>query len=89
MAIGNILGYFLFKQIYYIVTYKSSFKTWFVVGFLWFQKLFDTDVLGFQIELCCRCFGLLLTWRLLGDIFCKFGQFFSNLLVTLGLGINV
>jgi hypothetical protein len=30
----------------------------FVVGILSFQKWFDVDVLGFQIELCCRYLGL-------------------------------
>jgi hypothetical protein len=29
-----------------------------VAGILSFQKLFDVDVLGFQIEPCCRYFGL-------------------------------
>ncbi len=33
---GDFLGYFLFKLIYYIFTYISSFKTWFVVGILRF-----------------------------------------------------
>jgi hypothetical protein len=54
---GNFLGYFLFKQINYIFTSISSFKTWFVVGILRFQKWFD--VLGFKIEFCCRYFGFL------------------------------
>jgi hypothetical protein len=46
---GKILGYFLFKQIYYIFTQTSSFKTWFVVRILTFQKCFvvDVDVLAF------------------------------------------
>jgi hypothetical protein len=52
------LGYFLIKQIYYIFTSISSFKTWFVVGILGFQKWSYVVVLGFQIELCCRYFGL-------------------------------
>jgi hypothetical protein len=55
---GDILGYFLFKQIYYNLTYISCLKTWFVVSILRFQKWFDVDVLGFQVELCCRYFGL-------------------------------
>jgi hypothetical protein len=55
----DILGYFLFQQIYYIFAKISSFKTWFAVGISGFQKWFDVDVLGFQIELCCRYFGLL------------------------------
>jgi hypothetical protein len=46
------------KQIYSIFTKRSGYKTWFVVGILRFQKwLNDVDVLGFQIELCCRYFG--------------------------------
>jgi len=36
----------------------SSFKTWFIVGILRFQKFFDVDALGFQIELICRYFDL-------------------------------
>jgi hypothetical protein len=44
---------------------------------------FDVDVLGFQIELCCKYFGLFLTWQLFGLFFEKFGKFFSNYLVTL------
>jgi hypothetical protein len=43
---------------YYAFTRISSFKTWFVVGILRFQKWFDVDVFGFQIELCCIYFGL-------------------------------
>ncbi len=42
---------FFFKQLIYIFTVKSSFKTWFVVGMVRFQKCFDVDVLGFQIYL--------------------------------------
>jgi hypothetical protein len=48
---------------------------WFVAGILRFQKWFDVDVLGFQIELCCRYFGLFLTGRLFGLFFEKFGFF--------------
>ncbi len=48
---GDILGYFLLGQIYYIFAQISIFKTWFVVGILRFQKWFVVDVLGFQIEL--------------------------------------
>jgi hypothetical protein len=54
----DILGYFLFKQIYYNLTYISCLKTWFVVGIFRFHKWFDVDVLGFQVELCCGYFGL-------------------------------
>jgi len=57
---GDFLGYFLFKQIYYIFTKISSFKTWFVVGILRFQKWFDVDVLDFQIEFCHINFSLFL-----------------------------
>jgi hypothetical protein len=31
---GNILGYFLLKQIYYTFSYIISFNVWFVVGIL-------------------------------------------------------
>jgi hypothetical protein len=51
--------------------------------FLRFQKWFVVNVLGFQIEFCCRYFGFFLTWQLFGLFFEKFGNFFSNLLVTL------
>jgi hypothetical protein len=47
---GNILGYFLFKQIYYIFTKISSFKIWFVAGILRFQKWFDVDVFGCKLS---------------------------------------
>ncbi len=43
---GDILGYFLFKQINYIFTEISSFRTRFVVGIRRFHKWFDVDVLG-------------------------------------------
>ncbi len=82
---GDFLGYFLLKPIYYIFTWISSFITWFVVGILRFQKWFDVDVLGCQIELSCRFFWPFLIWQLFGLFFEKFGNFFSNLLVTLGL----
>jgi hypothetical protein len=65
---GNILAYFLRKQIYYIFTSMSSFKTWFVVSNLRFQKWFDAYFLGFQIELCCRYF----------DLFGCLGHFLKN-----------
>jgi hypothetical protein len=48
----------------------------FGVAILRFQKWFDVDVLDFQIELCCRYFGLVLTWQLFGLFFQKFGNFF-------------
>jgi hypothetical protein len=47
-----------------------------------FQKWFVVDVSGFQIERCCRYFGLFLTLQLFG-LFLKKLAFFSNLLVTL------
>jgi hypothetical protein len=59
----------------------SSFKTWFVIGILRFQKWFDVDVLGFQNELLA-----FFTWNLFGLLFEKLGKFFSNLLVTLFAG---
>jgi hypothetical protein len=36
----------------------NSFKTWSVVSILRFQRWFDVDVLGFQIQICYRYFGL-------------------------------
>ncbi len=36
-----------------------SFREWFVVGILSFEKCFGVDVLDFQIELFSRYFGLL------------------------------
>jgi hypothetical protein len=47
------------------------------VGILSFLKWFDVDVLGFQIELCCRYFDLFLAWRLFGLLFKKLGDFFK------------
>jgi hypothetical protein len=44
-----------------------SFKTWFVVGILSFQKRFNVDV-----------FGLFLAWRLFGLLFEKLGFFKSS-----------
>ncbi len=79
---GDILCYFLLKQIYYIFTSISSFITWFVVGILRFQKRSDVDVLGFQIKICCRHFGLFWLGDCLG-YFLKNWAIFSNLLVTL------
>ncbi len=55
---SDILGYFLLEQIYYILTYIYSFKTWSVVGILRFLKWFDVDVIDFQIEVHCRYFDL-------------------------------
>jgi hypothetical protein len=50
-----------------MVTFGAT-KTWFVVGILRFQKWFDVDILGFQIELCCRFFGLFV-WETFWAIF--------------------
>jgi hypothetical protein len=63
-------------------TILSSFKTWFIVGILRFQKQCDVNVLDFQIELCCRYFGILWLRDSLG-YFLKNWAIFSNLLVTL------
>ncbi len=76
----DILGNFLLKQIYYILTYVRSFKTWFVVGILRFQKWFDVDVLGFQIEVCCRYFSLYWLGDCLGYSLKNWVNLFSNLL---------
>jgi hypothetical protein len=61
-----------------IITFhlNSSFKTWFVGGILRFQKWLLVDVVGFQIKLCCRYFGLFGAWRLFGLLFEKLGNFF-------------
>jgi len=40
---GDFLSYFLFKEIYYIFTEMSNFKTWFVVGILRFLNWFDVE----------------------------------------------
>ncbi len=54
---GNILGFFLPKQMFYIFTKINSLKVGFIAGILKFQKWFYLDVLDFQIELWCRYFG--------------------------------
>jgi hypothetical protein len=51
---GDILGYFLLKHIF---TKIGTFKTWFVVGILRFQKRFNVHILDFQFELSYRYFG--------------------------------
>ncbi len=51
---GDILVYFLFKQMYYIFTWIGAFKK----GILRFQKLFVVDILDFQFKLCYRYFGI-------------------------------
>ncbi len=53
----------------------SSFKVWFDVGILRFQKWFVVDVLGFQIELCHRYFDLFWLGQLFGLFFEKNGNF--------------
>ncbi len=58
---GDMLGLLLFKTIIYICTYIKSFKTYFVVIILKFQKWFDVDV--FLLQNCAlisiiRLFGL-------------------------------
>jgi hypothetical protein len=47
------------------------------------SKVIDVDVLGFQIELCCREFGLFKIGDCLGYFLKNWVIFFSNLLVTL------
>ncbi len=73
---GDILGYFLPKQIKYIFTQINSFKIWFVVRTLMFLKWFDADGLGFQIQLYWHgnCLGYFLN---------NWANFFSNRLITL------
>ncbi len=75
-----IFGYFLFKQIYYTLTLIHSFKIC-----IWrFQKWFDSDVLGFLIELCRRYFGLFWIGDCLG-YFLKNWKKIANLLIALAI----
>jgi hypothetical protein len=60
----------------------SSFKTWFVISILRFQKWFNVDALGFQIELICRYFDLFV-WNTVWATFWKKWAIFSKVLVTL------
>ncbi len=46
---GDMLGLLLFKTIIYICTSIKSFKTYFVVIILKFQKWLDVDVFYFKI----------------------------------------
>jgi hypothetical protein len=56
----------------------------FAIGLLLrFQKWFVVDVLGLQNELCCRHFWPFFDLATFWAIFKKFGNLFSNLLVTL------
>ncbi len=48
----------------------------FCCRYLSFQIWFDVDVLDFQIELCCRYFGIFLARRLFGLLFEKKIQIF-------------
>jgi hypothetical protein len=73
---GNILGYFLIKQIYYIL---SNFKTWFVAGILRFQKWFVVDDLDSEIRLCCRYFGIFGIGNCLVYFLKQWTIFFQNL----------
>jgi hypothetical protein len=51
--------------------------------YLRFQMGFDVDVLGFQIEICCRYFDLFCLGDCLGYFLKNWAKLFSNLLVTL------
>ena len=66
----------LFAEANLLHFHLNIFKTLFVVGILRFQKWFGVDVLGFQIELCCRYFGLFWLGNSLGYFFGKLGNFF-------------
>ncbi len=63
---------------------NKQFQNIRVVSILRFQKWFDVDILGFQIEHCCRL--EILDWRLFGLLFEKLGNFlkifwcFTNIL---------
>jgi hypothetical protein len=52
-------------------------------------KVFDVDVLGFQIELCCRYFGFFFTSQLLGLFFKKFGKIFFVIIWSLCIQHNI
>jgi hypothetical protein len=54
----------------------SSFKPWFVLVILRFQKWFEVDVFGFQIEHWCRYFGIFDRATVFGYFFQKFGKLF-------------
>jgi len=56
---GNVLGFFWFKPIHYIFTWRG-----FVVSVLKFDKWLDGGVLAFHIELSCSSFGTFLPLRL-------------------------
>jgi hypothetical protein len=56
----------------------GTFKTWFLVGTLRFQKWFDVDILDFQIVLCYFYLGIFLVYRLFGLLFEKLGNFLSK-----------
>jgi hypothetical protein len=53
-----------------------------------FKSRFVVDVLGFQIELCCRYFWPFLTWQSFG-LFLKNLAIFRNLLVTLQVTLSI
>jgi hypothetical protein len=68
-----------------VFTFSPISVSIFVASILSFQKGFDVDVFGFEIELRCKYFGIF--W--LGNCFSyfsrKLGEIFSNLLVILVL----
>ncbi len=73
-AVANLIHVHLNKQFLNMVCcryFKVSKLRW-----------FDVDVLGFQIELCCRYLGLFYLGDILG-YFLEYWAFFSNFPVTL------
>ncbi len=68
--------YFLKFLLLSRVTRSGDFSP--IVLLLRFRKWFAVDVLGFQIELCCRYFWPFLNWQLFGLFFETYGHFFKS-----------
>jgi hypothetical protein len=65
----------------------GSFKTWFVVGTIRFQKWFDIDILNFQFDIGYRYFGI--CFRDFWGYFKKNWAFSPKLMVTLLVMVNL
>jgi hypothetical protein len=74
---GDNLGNFLLNFFLIFTGIISSYKTWFVVPNLRFQKWFGVDTLDFQIVHKCRYFGISLALATFLATFLKLGQFFT------------
>ncbi len=73
---GNILANFFTKAIFYIFTKISSFRNIFAMCVLRFQKWFDVDVLGFQIELWCKYFAIIISATVLATSYNNWANLF-------------